>query len=73
MSSSNRDLLRWDDCANRLLAGGPKLQIAYELQLFRSRWRLAWHFQGFNALDFSDATLGRLLSCVPCLPGVHGA
>lgn len=57
MSSSNRDLLRWDDCANRLLAGGPKLQIACELQLFRSRWRLAWHFQGFNALDFSDATL----------------
>lgn len=57
MISSNRDLRRWDECARKLLAGGPKLQIAYELQLLRSRWRLAWHFQGFIAPDFSDATL----------------
>ena len=57
MSTSGRDLLRWDECARDFLAGGPKYQIAYELQLFRSRWRLAWLFQTFNAPEFNDATV----------------
>lgn len=57
MNAKVRDLEGWDEFATNHLAGGPKFRVAADLQLFRSRWRLASNFEGFDAAGLSDGTV----------------
>lgn len=57
VTDAGRDLAGWANFASAHLVNGPKYNATHQLQLFRSRWRIAWNFKGFNVAGFSDATV----------------